>query len=76
MSDAEIAAMLPVERAPAPSPAPSPSPAEAAALDGEAWSRVPLLPGLELHLSANASAVVKKLAAEVAATFRASGSRV
>jgi hypothetical protein len=71
LNDAEVLALLPV---PAPVVAPHQvAPSDAAAPEGEAWSRVALLPGLELHVSASASAVVKKLATEVAATFRASG---
>ncbi len=84
LSDAEVLALLPVAASAARAPAPPPAAPAATEPDasiapgevatpagGEAWSRVPLLPGLELHVSASASAVVKKLAAEVAATFRA-----
>jgi DNA-binding transcriptional MerR regulator len=50
-------------------------PAEASALAGASpWERVELLPGLELHVAASASAFVRRVAAEVAERYRASAS--
>lgn len=53
----------------------APKPAEASALPGASpWERVELLPGLELHVAASASAFVRRVAAEVAERYRASAS--
>jgi DNA-binding transcriptional MerR regulator len=47
------------------------APIEAPSADGEAWQRFVLLDGLELSVRADASPVVKRLAAEVRAQFSA-----
>jgi DNA-binding transcriptional MerR regulator len=45
---------------------PPPAPRDAPAADiGQAWRRVELLPGLELHVRADAGAVVHRLAEEI-----------
>jgi DNA-binding transcriptional MerR regulator len=44
------------------SPAPPPAPSERAAALNDAWHRVTLVPGLELHLHVNAGAEVQALA--------------
>lgn len=70
--------------APAPAlPPPAPEPAPPASIigaqlaaspalpegSGERWERVALLPGLELHVSAGASALVRRVAGEIVAHY-------
>ena len=53
-------------------PAPAPAAPAPTALDthGERWERVALLPGLELHVRADAGALVRRLAGEIAERYR------
>ena len=51
--------------APAVAPAPSPLPAEPRVALGEDWSRVALLPGLELHVRGDAKDFVRRVAREI-----------
>lgn len=62
---AEPAAPAPEPAAPAPDPAPAPM--------GEAWERVALLPGLELHVRAGGGALVRRIAEEIVARYAARG---
>ena len=70
----EIAVIAGLER-PEPSPAASTSEAEPlAAGSSETWSRVALLPGLELHVRADATAFVKRVAGEIASAYQVESS--
>jgi DNA-binding transcriptional MerR regulator len=53
------------------SPAGEPPAVEAGGppLGGERWDHVPLLPGLELHLRSDATALVRRIAAEIVAQY-------
>lgn len=62
------AAPAKAEEAPREVAAPAPASAKSAPEDaGETWKRVPLLPGLELHVSSTASPMVRKIARELIA---------
>lgn len=64
----EAQAPTPDLRVTTPSPAPEVAPtttASVAGFAGEAWERVVLIPGLELHLSTNGSALLRRLAQEI-----------
>ena len=52
---------------------PAPAPGPAAVVGAERWDHIPLLPGLELHVRADAGPLVLRLAAEIAERYRTGG---